>query len=92
MKVRQTVDAMFDQLKEQIREIPPQDYVACRSFLQSLSYAATKTELNETILTRGAEHEYANTSFVGIICADVCCWAVASLRPTRSPVVRRGSR
>ena len=45
MKVRQTVDAMFDQLKEQIQQIPPQDYIACRSFLQRVSYAATKTEL-----------------------------------------------
>jgi len=45
MKVRQTIDAMFDGLKAQIQTIPPQDYVACRSFLQSVSYAATKTEL-----------------------------------------------
>jgi hypothetical protein len=45
MKVRQAVEAMFSQLKEQIRQIPMQDYVACRSFLQSVSYAATKTEL-----------------------------------------------
>ena len=45
MKVRETVDAMFAQLKEQIQQIPPQDYVACRSFLQSVGYAATKTEL-----------------------------------------------
>ena len=44
-QVRQTVDTMFDGLKAQIRQIPPQDYVACRSFLQSLVYAATKTNL-----------------------------------------------
>jgi hypothetical protein len=45
MKVRETVDAMFDGLKTQIDQIPPQDYTTCRSFLRSLSYAATKTEL-----------------------------------------------
>ena len=45
MKVRETVDAMVAQLKEQIQQIPPQDYVACRSFLQRVGYAATKTEL-----------------------------------------------
>lgn len=46
MKVRKTTDAMFGELKAQIKDMPPQDYVACRSFLQSLTYAATKTELN----------------------------------------------
>ena len=45
-KIRQTVDAMFDELKSQIQTIPPQDYVACRRFLQSLNYTATKTELD----------------------------------------------
>jgi hypothetical protein len=45
MKVRQTIDAMFHELKAQIRQIPPPDYVASREFLQSLSYAATKTEM-----------------------------------------------
>ena len=45
MKVRQVIDTMFDELKAQIREIPPPDYVACRNFLRSLTYAATKTEL-----------------------------------------------
>jgi len=44
-KVRDTIDSMSDQLKEQIRDIPPQDYVASRGFLQSLVYAASKTEL-----------------------------------------------
>lgn len=46
MKVRKATDAMSSELKAQIRDMPPQDYVACRSFLQSLTYAATKTELN----------------------------------------------
>jgi hypothetical protein len=42
---REAVDTMFDALKSQIREIPPQDYVACRSFLRSLLYSVTKTDL-----------------------------------------------
>ncbi len=44
-KVHQTVDAMFGQLKAQIDQVPPMDYVACRSFLRSVNYAATKTEM-----------------------------------------------
>jgi hypothetical protein len=43
--VRETVNTLFDGLKANIREIPPQDYVASRSFLQSLVYATTKTTL-----------------------------------------------
>jgi hypothetical protein len=44
-QVRETVDTMFDGLKAQIRQIPPQLYAFSRSFLQSLVYAATKTTL-----------------------------------------------
>ena len=44
-QVRENIDAMFDGLKSQIRSIPPQDYVACRTFLQSLLYATTRTTL-----------------------------------------------
>jgi hypothetical protein len=44
-QVRQTIDGMFDSLKSQISSIPPQDYVACRTFLQSLLYATTRTTL-----------------------------------------------
>lgn len=44
-QVRETVDTMFDGLKAQIRQIPPQVYAASRSFLQSLVYAATRTTL-----------------------------------------------
>ena len=36
------------QLKAQIREIPPPDYVACRSFLRSLIYAAIE---NRSVIT-----------------------------------------
>jgi hypothetical protein len=45
MKVRDIVETMFDELRGRIREIPPQEYVACRNFLNSLSFAATKSEL-----------------------------------------------
>ncbi|MEN6450604.1 MAG: hypothetical protein ABFC96_08950 [Thermoguttaceae bacterium] len=44
-KVRQNIDTMYDELKEQVKQIPPMDYVACRNFLRSVNYAATKTEL-----------------------------------------------
>jgi hypothetical protein len=44
-KVRQIVDDMFDGLKAQVAKIPPQTYVASRSFLQSLVFAATRTTL-----------------------------------------------
>jgi hypothetical protein len=43
--VRENIDTMFDSLKSQISSIPPQDYVACRTFLQSLLYATTRTTL-----------------------------------------------
>ena len=43
MGMRQNVDGMFDTLKGQITAIPPQDYTQCRSFLQSLLYATTRT-------------------------------------------------
>jgi hypothetical protein len=45
LAVRKTVDAMFDELKAQIRDIPPQDYAGCRNFLESLTYAGSKSEL-----------------------------------------------
>jgi hypothetical protein len=44
-QIRENIDAMFDGLKAQIAAIPPQDYVGCRSFLQSLLYATTRTTL-----------------------------------------------
>jgi hypothetical protein len=44
-QVRENIDSMFDGLKSQISSIPPQDYVACRTFLQSLLYAVTRTTL-----------------------------------------------
>ena len=41
--VRQNIDAMFDALKDQISSMQPPDYVQCRSFLQSLLYATTRS-------------------------------------------------
>jgi hypothetical protein len=43
--VRQAVDAMSAQLREQIDNIPPQEYIACKNFLQSTLYSATKNEM-----------------------------------------------
>jgi hypothetical protein len=43
---RQTIDDMFGNLKAEIRDVPPQLYVASRSFLQSLMYSMTKTEID----------------------------------------------
>jgi hypothetical protein len=47
IKVRETVDAMGDALKEQVKDLPPQDYVASRKFLRQLAYAASKSESAE---------------------------------------------
>jgi hypothetical protein len=44
-QVRENIDVIFDSLKSQITSIAPQDYVACRTFLQSLLYATTRTTL-----------------------------------------------
>jgi hypothetical protein len=44
-KARQAVDAMFATLKGQIRSVPSDQYVASRSFLNSLAYVAAKTDL-----------------------------------------------
>jgi hypothetical protein len=45
MVAKQTVDGMFTGLKSQIKQIPPQDYVACRDFLRTLIYSASKSDL-----------------------------------------------
>jgi hypothetical protein len=45
VKVREAADTMYHAMKDQIQQIPPPDYVACRSFLQSLTYSATKSDL-----------------------------------------------
>ncbi len=45
MKATGVLDTMLAGLKDQIRQIPPEDYMVCRNFLQSLSYTATRNEL-----------------------------------------------
>jgi hypothetical protein len=44
-KVRKTVNDMFKALKRNINEIPTPDYTSARSFLNSVLYAATKSQL-----------------------------------------------
>jgi len=42
MKVRQLTTAMLGQLKEQIRDVPPEQYTLAKRFLESLAYEATR--------------------------------------------------
>lgn len=44
-EARKTIETMFDELKLQIRDMPPMDYAASRSFLRSLIYATSKSDL-----------------------------------------------
>jgi len=46
MKVKQIVNSMFKDLKSQIASIPQADYIAAKNFLNSLLYAATKSQLS----------------------------------------------
>ena len=43
--MRENILAMFNVLKSQISEIPPQEYLACRTFLQRLLYATTGSSI-----------------------------------------------
>lgn len=45
MLVKNNIDAMYAALKSQIKQIPPQEYVACRDFLRTLNYTAAKSDL-----------------------------------------------
>ena len=45
VQVRENIDAMYGMLKSQIASIPPQEYVECRAFLESLLYATTRCVL-----------------------------------------------
>ena len=40
VSVKQTTDAMLDQLKKEIRQIPPSVYTSTKKFVQSLAYEA----------------------------------------------------
>ncbi len=46
MKARQNIETMFAGLKSQIKDAPPQDWMASQSFLKSMNYAVTKTLLD----------------------------------------------
>jgi hypothetical protein len=45
VQFEKTVNEMFQKLKAEITAVPSQQYVASRSFLQSLMYSTTQTEL-----------------------------------------------
>ncbi len=45
MAARQTIETMFADLKSQIADIPPQEYVASRNFLQSLIFTTSRSHL-----------------------------------------------
>jgi len=45
MKARQSIESMCADLKLQIKDVQPQDYVASRAFLRSMIYATTKSDL-----------------------------------------------
>jgi hypothetical protein len=46
MQARKTIETMFTELRSQITVIPPQDYTTSRSFLNSMIYATSKSQLN----------------------------------------------
>jgi hypothetical protein len=46
MKVKKIVSTMFKDMKSQIGTIPADDYVVAKSFLNSVLYASTKTQLS----------------------------------------------
>jgi hypothetical protein len=44
-KLREAINAMYDDLNAQINSLPPPVWAECRRFLRSLIYAATKADL-----------------------------------------------
>jgi hypothetical protein len=44
-QVSETIDSMVDELKARIRDIPPQAYTLSKSFLRSMLYASTGSDL-----------------------------------------------
>ena len=44
-RLREAINAMYDDLNVQITSLPPQVWAECRRFLRSLIYAATKADL-----------------------------------------------
>lgn len=46
MAARKTIESMFAELKSQITEVPPQDYLASRNFLRSMIYDLAHSQLS----------------------------------------------
>lgn len=46
MAARKTIESMFSELKSQIRDVPPQDYLASRNFLRSMIYNLAHSQLS----------------------------------------------
>jgi hypothetical protein len=46
LKARKLINDMAAKLKAQVRDLPPPDYMTCRSFLNSLIYATSKVQLS----------------------------------------------
>ena len=46
MAARQAIESMFADLKVQIKQLPPMDYVQARDFLQSMIYATAHSTLH----------------------------------------------
>ncbi|MEX0678565.1 MAG: hypothetical protein WD063_15900 [Pirellulales bacterium] len=46
VKAREIINSMNAKLKAQARDLPPPDYVACKSFLKSLMYTTCKSQLS----------------------------------------------
>jgi hypothetical protein len=44
-KVREAINAMYEELNSQIKSMPAQVWIECRRFLRTLVYAATKSDL-----------------------------------------------
>jgi len=42
LRAQKLTDEMIGQLKQEVRDVPPQQYATAKTFLQSLSYAATQ--------------------------------------------------
>jgi len=45
IKARDTIEQMFGAMKSQIRDVPPQQYTECRSFLRSMIYDLSQSDL-----------------------------------------------
>lgn len=51
MAARKTIESMFAKLKSQIRDVPTQDYIASKRFLNSMIYELAHTSLSSAALS-----------------------------------------